>query len=744
MPTAALNVPVFNQLEYNNAQMASFSNPDFASVNQGTAGTIPQNYSLDKYIPAVSHSAVPHQQSSETHLQRECNIGDLIMKTQGQIRPPNYGSNLTHNASLLSDFSQSQMYLPQTIASNVSLVSNKVQSIARQLPTKNETIQKISETVTESVILSPAELVPQQISAEKQVERPPEDFMLEDIPTVQIENMNSDVSQSAPRMILTVVDPEKGIAQQFELPNTAADTPVVLPINTNLPTLATLTVPRVDQILSPAEQQRQVQEIIMNTDSLTDVPTFINNNTVTNTQLEMAGSSAPFELNTVYNVERNLECDATASFKQTAITEQSCEIESNPAVITMIISPVPDNEVMQSQSVTSQVPFHLEKIDVLFHPDHNPAAPNETVTSIMASSHDIPSVADKSTNTAMAQSNNERVVDQNTDFSSDQTNVTVPVYAVNDENFRARKKSKCREKGNYEVNSCIRNTCNSSSSSLGTHSKKVRETILCKSESKDVRKHVRKPHKSRDVSKEQGFQKLHSKNGKVFLQATTQRSGECRKTGSDIKAVDVGVSRAPYETSTRNNLSDERSAAAKTVVAIDRKEVNALGQIASRLRADTKVSSGHVSAATAASHVITATAAGYVSTATAAGHVSTASNVRKTKNESHITDRVKDKLRQSLNIPILPKPTSSQQSLRRMPVELQPLQSSLFVIPPTPPRSQTSRNITSLLHMSKSKVQKHAVDQNVHGYSSEKPDNPPITVSLSKSQYRNDPKFSDR
>ena len=713
LPTTTLNVPIVNQFASDGTQMSSFINPGFASVGQGTFG---QNFSLDKNIPVESHSGIPHQQNIEFNLQSGHNIGDLIMKTQKQLQPPYCSSSMTSNASLVSDFNQSRNYLPQTITSDINPVLSE-ESVKRQLPPDSVVIETIPEQVTRPMILNTLGPVPQQTTEEGQAERPVEELMPERIPTIPLANMNSDVNPNAPKMMLTLVDSEKGIAQQIELLTTAADNPLILPLNTNLPTLATMTVPHGDQILSPVEQQRQVQAIMMNavppgdqilspveqqrqvqeimmkTDRLIDgsVP---NNTTLVNAPVQSDEGSAQLEMNSQCNVYRNSECDPSLSCKEATITQ---ETESNQSILTMILSTVPDNEITHNRSVALQAPFHLEKVDLLFHPDQNPTASNETLATIMVSGHDIPSVVDKSTNTA-EHANNEGISTQNIDFNkSDQTKTSVPHSAAN---YGKLRESKNFNKSNYdkETNiSGLRNTYSSSNTDIETQLSKSSQDILHRSESQNIRKHGRKPHKSSNVSREQGFQKLHSKNGKVFLQSTTQRSSVGRKICSDARAGSIDVGRVPGMSNTEVNTSDRRLVSAKTVIPDEKEETYISSENASRQGTDEEVSSGHVKTTPVSKP-----------------------KVKKTRNKIHITDGVKDKIRQSLNIPILPKPTSSQQSMGRIPVGVQPLQSSLFVIPPTPPRSQTSENITSLLHMSKSKVKiQPPVDQNIHGYSPE-------------------------
>ena len=703
LPSTTLNVPMVNQFASNGAQMSSFINPDFAGVGQGTFG---QNFSLDKGIPVVSQSAIP-QQNIELDLQSGHGIGDLVMKTQKQLQPPNYGSSITSNAALVSDFNQSRNYLPQTITSDINKVVSE-ESVNRQLPPDSVVIETIREQVTRPMILNAFCPVPQQTSAEGQVERPAEELMPERIPTIPLANMNSDVNPNAPRMMLTLVDSEKGIAQQIELLTTAADNPLILPMNTNLPTLSIPAgdqilspveqqrqvqaimmnaVPPGDQILSPVEQQRQVQEIMMNTDRLIDV-SVPNNATLVNVPVQSDEGSAQLKMNSQCIVDRNSECDPSLSRKEATITQ---ETESNQSILTMILSTVPESEITQNPSVALQAPFHLEKVDLLFHPDQNPTASNEMLATIMVSGQDIPSVVDKSTNTA-EHTNNEGISNQNIDFNkSDQTKTSVPYFAAN---YGKLRESKNLNKSNYdkETNiSGLRNTYSSSNTDIETQLSKSSQDILHRSESQNIGKHGRKPHKSSNVSREQGFQKLHSKNGKVFLQSTTQRSEESRKMCSDPGAGDIAVGRVPDISNTEVNTSDRRLASAKTIIPDEKDETYISSENASRQGTDKEVSSGHVKTTPVSKP-----------------------KDKKTRNKIHITDGVKDKIRQSLNIPILPKPTSSEQSMGRIPVGLQPLQSSLFVIPPTPPRSQTSENITSLLHMSKSKVKiQPPLDQNI-------------------------------
>ena len=416
-----------------------------------------------------------------------------------------------------------------------------------------------------------------------------------------------------------------------------------------------------------------------------------NNTTLVNVPVQSDASTAHLKVNSQYTVVGSSEYNSAVPLKET-ITPKRSETESNQSVLTMILSTVSDNETIQNQSVASQVPFQLEKVDVLFHPDHNPDASNETLATIMVSGHNIPSVVDKSTNTAELASN-EGIGNQNIDLHSDKTNIQVPIGTADYGQLRASKKSHEKEKSI----SVLRNAYSFSNVNSETQLLKSSHVTLSNSESRNIRKHGRKPNKSSNTSREQEFQKLHSKNGKVFLQSTTHRGGEGRKMGSDPSASDVDVGRILDMKNTEENISDKRSRSAK-VIPGEKEETNVSSAITSRQRSDTKVSSNYIKT-TAVSK----------------------SNVKKTRNKIHLTNTVKDKLRQSLNIPILPKPTSSHHSLGQVPVGLQPLESSLFVIPPTPPRSQTSENITSLLHMSKSKVkiQPPAVDKHIHNYPEE-------------------------
>ena len=231
-------------------------------------GTFGQNSGLNKIIPVVSHSAVSQQQNIELSLQSGHSIGDLIMKTQKQLHTPNYSSSITSNAALVSDINHSRNNLPQTITSDLNPVSSGGESFNRQLPTDNELNETIPEYVSSPMNLNAFHPMLHQQSAMGQVDQQAAGFTAEKIQTTQPLNIISDVISNPPRMMLTLVDPEKGIAQQIELLAPAADNPVVLPMNTNFPTLATMTVPQGDQILSPGEQQRQVQEVMMNTDRL--------------------------------------------------------------------------------------------------------------------------------------------------------------------------------------------------------------------------------------------------------------------------------------------------------------------------------------------------------------------------------------------------------------------------------------------------------------------------------------------
>ena len=648
MPPMSLNVPVVNQMGVNGA---SFINPGFVSVSQETFA---QNSGLE-YASIVSHNAIPHQHNVEVNGQSIQSTGDLMMQAQKQLQPPNYGSDITSNASLVSDFNQNRTCLPPTVTN--------------------------------------AGGQPDGQSTELTTER-----------NIPLANIASEVP-NPPRMMLTMIDSEKGVAQQFELLPTAANKPFTLPMNSSLPTIATMTVPRGDQILSPAEQQRQVQEI-MNTSSLIDIP-FATNAILDNAPVQI--NKAHLKTSSEFNIDQNSECNAAVPLKGATMTQENSEVESNQSILTMIITTVPENENIQNQSIATQVPFQLEKVDVLFHPDQIPDTPNETLATVMVSGQDTPNVVDKSTNTT-EYANRGEIDNQSIDTISGQINVNIHVPPA--EYVKERENMTSIEGENVKSISSIRNIGSSLNSELETQFSKHSHVVSHSRESRNTRKHGGKRHKSSNVPQEQEFQKLHSKTGKVFLQSMAHV--EVKGRGSDANAGDLElktIQNMPKAFSAEKDIYKERQMIAKTATDSDRVET-CVSSENDRQTAHIQVTSVQANSTPVSK-----------------------SNFKKTRTKIHLTDTVKDKLRQSLNIPILPKPTSSQ-SVGRTPVGgLQPLESSLFVIPPTPPRSHTSQDITSLLHMSKSKVKiQTPVNQSLHSVSPEEQKNT-ARLSVGASQY---------
>ena len=232
-----------------------------------------------------------------------------------------------------------------------------------------------------------------------------------------------------------------------------------------------------------------------------------------------------------------------------------------------------------------------------------------------------------------------------------------------------------------------------------------------------VRKSERRHRRSRHPSKEEGFQKLQSKSGKIFLQSNTPTKREAKELFSKTQHNEGNESLEDNEETpctTTSSTDKTNCVSARSSLFSDRSMVE-------HSVVTTTSSTGMAACVSARSALFTdRSMVEHSVVPTECSTIDLSENVlevgekelplrseRNTEPELHaeirntsyktsnVTVKVKNKLRQRLNIPILPK---TQNSTNPPPVPLQPLQSSLFVVAPS------SQDISNYLHMTKSTV----------------------------------------
>ena len=261
-----------------------------------------------------------------------------------------------------------------------------------------------------------------------------------------------------------------------------------------------------------------------------------------------------------------------------------------------------------------------------------------------------------------------------------------------------------------------------------------------------VRKSERRHRRSRHPSKEEGFQKLQSKSGKIFLQSNSPTKREAKELFSKTQHKEGNMSLEDNEempcittsstgmaacVSARSALFTDRSMVEHSVVTTTSgtgmaacvSARSALFSDRSMVEHSAVTTTSSTDMATCVSarsalftdksmveHSVVPTECSTIDLSENVAEVSEKelplpetntepelhAEIKRTSNKTpNVTVKVKNKLRQRLNIPILPK---TQNSTNPPPVPLQPLQSSLFVVAPS------SQDINNYLHMTKSTV----------------------------------------
>ena len=228
-----------------------------------------------------------------------------------------------------------------------------------------------------------------------------------------------------------------------------------------------------------------------------------------------------------------------------------------------------------------------------------------------------------------------------------------------------------------------------------------------------VRKSERRHRRSRHPSKEEGFQKLQSKSGKIFLQSNSPTKREAKELFSKTQHKEDNVSLEDREKTPCTTTSSTDMAAcvsARSALFTDRSMVEhsvVTTTSSTGMAACVSARSALFTDRSMVEHSVVPIECSTIDLSENVAEVSEKCSEANTEPELHaeikstsnktsnVTAKVKNKLRQRLNIPILPK---TQNSTNPPPVPLQPLQSSLFVVAPS------SQDINNYLHMTKSTV----------------------------------------
>lgn len=696
IPVSKLNIPGLGQLGSGNNQIPIVTNQFFTNLNQ-VAPVISQPNTNSGHFQPIMGQSVCSSNRIQSNIE-EINLiqkqataeepNPITSKTQAMFEPLNSSGstqelldgndksnsnnsqqfrsgsgNAVSNSTHFSNLNQNQFIsnLSPTITTHFDPISSNSQPILKQVLLGTEHPHMLPEFMHQPVILSPVDPIYQQIQTEKQVGLVSNlNYTLEDINSEGNGNLNA-FDKTAPNIMVAFVD-QNGVTHQFAFPNTSFESHL-FSVNNNPTALVGGVNP--NQIPNSAEQQTLVQENTSNltTNSLTGVPTGtqhmvqLHSGLKPDHQLGETSGSVGLDKQSKLQIDRQTRVETN---QETSVENSNNEASISAPVSSRLLSTV-------NSSLSSKVPIHLEKVGIILSPSNYPKCINATVSDVSITQRVLPEVVDKSTNTVVEQINDQCISELNineTDANREDTSDMkgsdeIDTCSVDNENDRStEKRCSSKEKATALSKTFDKNSSgtNSSDADIGNVSTTSDHNDSV-NDSNGQRKHERKRHRSRHPSKEQGFQKLHSKNGKVFLHSNAQSRAESKELSNDTEDMN-----------TYSNGSDaERTQISNGVFALEKTSVT---------QAD----------------------------------VMGTSDSQNSKNKTHyVSERVKNKLRKNLNIPILPKTMKPKDSDVRIPVES--MQSSLFVVP------QSSQNITSLLHMTKSKVQVQPVLKLDHEHS---------------------------
>lgn len=665
------SIPVLNQF----ASYSSQKTPSqfFISSSEGPLEVNPLNLGSDQPQPVSgdSVSSVQLCQSPDKTIPQQQNNAELNDENPSLVSPQNSMLGSVNNTTVLSILNQGQFIsnVPVSLATHIDPVSKRNQPDVRHLVSETETIQKAEEFSAKPLILHSVESISQHVSTVRQDHL---NLSYSDTPSSHLGSGNSDESnKAAPRMILTIIDPQKGFAQQFELPSTAGDIPLELPAN-SAPSLTNLTLPGSDQNVSQTEQH----ELVVNTGNLIEFPNFANH-MVHKLQPDTAGNNIAAETDKQPDIEGVGHTNAVSD----SDIQHSNEV-TNDNLPVVVVSNLREDSVLENPCEPSTLALQLENEKVTFQCVYDPVTSNKLWTPSVADNVVLLRVVDKSTNTAVDRINDGNINDSNklqTSFVRESTDGLMGHELVNNKAETSISHKVMTNSKNVSKVSSL--SCTSKDNFSDSDNENIRKRPHING-SGEGRKNDKKQ-KTRHISREQGFQKLQSKNGKVFLQSLVHNGTESGISSSGHATKNPGIASLPsntYVLDTVKKVKTDRPKGTETANLPQKKE-----------------------------------------------NMAKSLDPKRSRNETHIAENVRTQLRKSLNVPILPKLQSCQQTVARLPVELQPLKSSLFVVPHALQRPQVSQNITSLTHMTKSRVQVQPVlNQNVHTV---KPVCLPVTAS---------------
>ena len=693
MLVSKLNVPVLEQLGSSDSQIPTVTNHFFYDSNQVTSVNSHANLGPGPFQPTKSLSV-----GSSNTLQPVIEVVNLGQaQTDGEESNP--GASKTQpliGRQIIADYDNSvssDAQLPHVLNSSVPnltqfshlnqnhFIPNLSPTITNQFEHTTASSKPVlkhvllgaessptfpTELIHQPLLLSPVDPILQQIQTDKQGLLSDVSFTSEDNNSVGTVNIN-DLGKDASNVMLAFVD-QNGVTHQFTFPNSAVEMESQLFSVNNKPAAIAGDLNPSYQGSNHAEQQINVQEQF-NDQSSEDLAAYLSGG-VQVSRLNVGN------LSVLKPGDHLGETSGTHEFDKQSVAQTSRQIrdENNKETSTVstketldkfpvslrLLSAVKENQTVQNSNLSSNVSKNLETVGLTLptakKPDHDMTEPALSIRV-------FPNVVDKSTNTCVEQINDQNSCELNTkETDSNRESINkVTSSCESDTNIQLIGREKSRnfakqDKGSTEKIRALqkgfekafgRNSPGdySSEGSIDNMSSKLEcnQTVDKYQEGKKQDRNHRSKH-----SPKEGFQKLQSRNGKVFLHSNSQRTAfekHVKETQDASTYSDVEKLQLP------NNESHKEKTVAKCT---------------SIMQAEEKGGSD--------------------------------SNSSQTKT-LQVSEKVKNKLRKSLNIPILPKPTKPAQPDLKLPVELQPLDSSLFVIP------QSSQNITSLKHMTKSKVQ---------------------------------------
>ena len=738
-PVPNINIPVVGQLGFNYSQVQPVLNQFGVTLNQETASQV--NFSPGQFYPVNGQSVC------NSYLLQTCvehNSSNLLQKQVG-VRQMNYSSNQSQSVNRPLSIStvqshmdnsnktvcdQSQQVTRESSCSGYlgsdapqsKLVSSQSQLAASQLnpalTTRSDTILTKNQPVTKTVLSKidsiqnqsdfvgksisiPVELTLCQLPAEKQG--------IEVEGTFCHDGVDSNaLGKAAPQSTCIVID-QNGHTHYWATTFSPAQSQL---FSVNNLSTTDGGIPSSFEILIPSEQQNDNMKNSLKVDvnSVTELPLC----SVEMVDMQTEHQSETMETIAESQTDRQLLQQSNWGSQVESIEQigdknlDSRKKTSGDPIQVMLPSGLFETTPVLS-SVSSGIPPQIIKLDIVYSGQTNDTnTSSETVSGVPVSTDFVVATRDNPVVVSEKELNdldvgmvnvNKNGADMKRESRTKENCGRLASPSVTGTNY-VHRNSEQKQKNvqvtsqNTETPQTVSHLSNKLTSNVARNylptTNIVNQNVRAhhdrrNDKSKELKKSEKRQHRSRYPYREQGFQKLQSKSGKVFLQSKTPTEFNDKINSSASKEVHVSEA-AGVKTSSSIIASEETMTSSfdktsaqfseKSLGESTEKTIQSCEEMLAQPMEETLIQS---------------------SKEPLAQSIPVAETEVNTENKTpHVNDKVKSKLRKMLNVPILPKiPNSAKLS----PPELQPLQSSLFVMPPS------SQNVTNLLHMAKSKVQ---------------------------------------